>query len=353
MADAEAEASPRPDMERLVVALRARLWQLQAELREQEVSESSSRTYCRGFCQTLLQYAGNRGASEHILPFLEVYRISIQSFANARPYLTTECEDVLLVLGRLVLSCFELLLSVPESELPCEVWLGFNQSIQDSHDALLEFGNNNLQILVDITREGMWKNPVLLKILSQQPVETEEVNKLVTREGPSFLQMRVKHLMKSNCIPQATVLSKLCADSPEISNVSSFRQAYITCLCSMLPNEDSIKEIAKVDCKEVLEIICNLESEGQDNTAFILCTTYLTQQLQTATVYCSWELTLFWSKLQRRIDPSLDSFLERCRQFGIIAKTLQHLFFLIRVIQSELNGVGPRCILYTDVQNVQ
>lgn len=48
------------------------------------------------------------------------------------------------------------------------------------------------------------------------------------------------------------------------------------------------------------------------------------------------ELTLFWSKLQRRINPSLDSFLERCRQFGIIARTLQHLFFLIRVIQSEV-----------------
>ncbi|XP_025932153.1 zinc finger protein Rlf isoform X2 [Apteryx rowi] len=340
MADAEAEAAPRPEMQRLVAALRARLWQLQAELREQEVSEASSRAYCRGFCQTLLQYAGSRGASEHVLPFLEVYRISIQSFANARPYLTTECEDVLLVLGRLVLSCFELLLSIPESELPHEVWLGFHQSIQDSHDALLEFGNNNLQILVDITREGVWKNPVLLKILSQQPVETEEANKLITREGPSFLQMRIKHLMKSNCIPQATFLSKLCADSSEIANVSSFRQAYITCVCSMLPNEDSIKEIAKVDCKEVLDIICNLESEGQENTAFILCTTYLTHQLQTANVYCSWELTLFWSKLQRRIDPSLDSFLERCRQFGIIAKTLQHLFFLIRVIQSEAEEAG-------------
>lgn len=47
-------------------------------------------------------------------------------------------------------------------------------------------------------------------------------------------------------------------------------------------------KIAKVDCKEVLDIICNLESEGQENTAFILCTTYLTHQLQTANVYCSW-----------------------------------------------------------------
>lgn len=51
MADAEAKAAPRPEMQRLVAALRARLWQLQTELREQEVSEASSRAYCRGFCQ--------------------------------------------------------------------------------------------------------------------------------------------------------------------------------------------------------------------------------------------------------------------------------------------------------------
>uniref|UniRef100_A0A287D2M3 Uncharacterized protein n=1 Tax=Ictidomys tridecemlineatus TaxID=43179 RepID=A0A287D2M3_ICTTR len=86
-------------------------------------------------------------------------------------------------------SCFELLLSVSESELPCEVWVPFLQSLQESHNTLLEFGNNNLQILVHVTQEGVWKNPILLKILSQQPVETEEVNKLIAQEGPSFLQM--------------------------------------------------------------------------------------------------------------------------------------------------------------------
>ncbi|XP_068820732.1 zinc finger protein Rlf [Capricornis sumatraensis] len=336
MARGHSPASPAP----VASGLRPCLWQLETELREQEVSEVSSLNYCRSFCQTLLQYASNKNASEHIVYLLEVYRLAIQSFASARPYLTTECEDVLLVLGRLVLSCFELLLSVSESELPCEAWVLFLQSLQESHDALLEFGNNNLQILVHVTKEGVWKNPVLLKILSQQPVETEEVNKLIAQEGPFFLQMRIKHLLKSNCIPQATALSKLCAESKEISNVSSFQQAYITCLCSILPNEDAIKEIAKVDCKEILDIICNLESEGQDNTAFVLCTTYLTQQLQTASVYCSWELTLFWSKLQRRIDPSVDTFLERCRQFGVIAKTQQHLFCLIRVIQTEAQDAG-------------
>lgn len=73
------------------------------------------------------------------------------------------------------------------------------------------------------------------------------VNKLIAQEGSSFLQMRIKHLLKSNLIPQATALSKLCAESKEISNVSSFQQAYITCLCSILPNEDAIKEVSKID----------------------------------------------------------------------------------------------------------
>nr|XP_056703319.1 zinc finger protein Rlf [Euleptes europaea] len=340
MADAEADAALPPETQRLSAGLRARLWQLQAELSDQEASEASSGAYCRGFCQTLLQYAGNRGASEHALPLLEVYCVAIQSFASARPYLSTDCEEVLLVLGRLVLSCFELLLSVPESEEQSEPLSRLFQSIQVIHNALLQFGDNSLEILADIAKEGVWKNPVLLKIISQQPVEVEEVNKLIKREGPAFLQMRIKHLMKTDCIPQAAALSKLCKESSEISNASPFLQAYITCLCSMHPNEESIKEIAKVDCKEALDMICNLEAEGQDRTAFILCTTYLTQQLQTASVYCSWGLTLCWSKLQRRIDPSLDSFLERCRQFGIIARTLQHLFFLIRVIQAEAEDSG-------------
>lgn len=65
---------------------------------------------------------------------------------------------------------------------------------QESHDALLEFGNNNLQILVHVTKEGVWKNPVLLKILSQQPVETEEgkLKTILTTEG-GFSSKRIKN----------------------------------------------------------------------------------------------------------------------------------------------------------------
>lgn len=51
MADAEADAALAPEMQRLSAGLRSRLWQLQAELSNQEVSEASSGAYCRGFCQ--------------------------------------------------------------------------------------------------------------------------------------------------------------------------------------------------------------------------------------------------------------------------------------------------------------
>ncbi|KAL8220234.1 UNVERIFIED_CONTAM: hypothetical protein K2H54_041118 [Gekko kuhli] len=51
MADAEADAALAPEMQRLSAGLRSRLWQLQAELSDQEVSEASSGAYCRGFCQ--------------------------------------------------------------------------------------------------------------------------------------------------------------------------------------------------------------------------------------------------------------------------------------------------------------
>lgn len=54
-------------------------------------------------------------------------------------------------------------------------------------------------------------------------------------------------------------------------------------------------------------------------------------------LYIQRELTLLWSKLQRRIGPSLMSLLERCLQLGAIAKTVHHLLYLVRVIQTEVS----------------
>ncbi|KAM7375956.1 hypothetical protein PAMP_005710 [Pampus punctatissimus] len=324
-------------METLLATLRA----FEDVLRQQEISVASSTEYCDNFCQALMHYAGSRNSMDHGLPLLEVYCLSINCFAAARSHLTAESDRVALVLKRLALSCFELLLSVPENEIPYEAWLQFHHSVQIAHDTLLQYGSTDLQALLQITGEGgAWSNQVLTSLLTGQPTNKEEVDAYISLEGEGFMEMRVKHLEKVGELAKAVVLAKACTECSFISNQATFRQVYVTLLCHLLPNEDAIMEISRLDCKDVLEITCNLETEGEENTGFILCTTFLTQQLQQQSLYCSWELTLLWSKLQRRIGPSLMSLLERCLQLGAIAKTVHHLLYLVRVIQTEAEELG-------------
>ncbi|KFP91623.1 Zinc finger protein 292, partial [Apaloderma vittatum] len=200
----------------------------------------------------------------------------------------------------------------------------------------MENGSRELHILTTLTQEkGVWKNPVLCGILSQEQLDPDKVF-----EGPVLLDMRIKHLMKTKQLTQATALAKLCSDHPEISAKGNFKQTYLVCLCSGSPNEKLMEEIAEVDCKDALEMICNLESDGDEKSALILCAAFLSRQLQQGEMYCAWELTLFWSKLQQRVEPSIQVYLERCRQLSVLTKTVYHIFFLIKVINSEIDAAG-------------
>uniref|UniRef100_H0VCT7 Zinc finger protein 292 n=1 Tax=Cavia porcellus TaxID=10141 RepID=H0VCT7_CAVPO len=289
---------------------------------------------------TLLEYAEKWKTSEDPLPLLEVYTVAIQSYVKARPYLTSECENVALVLERLALSCVELLLCLPV-ELSDKQWEQFQTLVQVAHEKLMENGSCELHFLATLAQEtGVWKNPVLCSILSQEPLDKDKVNEFLAFEGPILLDMRIKHLIKTNQLSQATALAKLCSDHPEIGTKGSFKQTYLVCLCTSSPNEKLIEEISEVDCKDALEMICNLESEGDEKNALVLCTAFLSRQLQQGDMYCAWELTLFWSKLQQRVEPSVQVYLERCRQLSLLTKTVYHIFFLIKVINSETEGAG-------------
>uniref|UniRef100_A0ACB8GD29 Uncharacterized protein n=1 Tax=Sphaerodactylus townsendi TaxID=933632 RepID=A0ACB8GD29_9SAUR len=139
---------------------------------------------------TLLEYAEKWKTSEDPLPLLEVYTEAIRSYVKARPYLTSECENVAVVLERLALSCVELLLCLP-FELPENQWKEFQSFIQVAHTKLMENGNCQLHCLALLAQEnGIWKNPVLCSILSQEPVDQDKVkgddtarNRSVRREG--------------------------------------------------------------------------------------------------------------------------------------------------------------------------
>lgn len=47
-------------------------------------------------------------------------------------------------------------------------------------------------------------------------------------------------------------------------------------------------QLSKEDCRDALEMICNLESDGDEKAAFSLCSAFLTRQLLQGDTYCAW-----------------------------------------------------------------
>uniref|UniRef100_A0A672NV42 Zinc finger protein 292-like n=1 Tax=Sinocyclocheilus grahami TaxID=75366 RepID=A0A672NV42_SINGR len=266
------------------------------------------------------------------LPVLEVYIIALLSFAQASPYLSTQCEEVPIYpydwfcgpgSQMHVFHCFIL----------CAV-----MSVQIAHPLVQEKGMSNLMILATIAREqGVWSNPTLQGILTNHMPPQEKVCEFLALEGQTLLRMRVKHLIKESSVDQAASLAKACAELSEFEEKAHFKQMYLVCLCSAAPQEVVMEELSRVDCRDALEMICNLEADGDEKAAFTLCSAFLTRQILQEDSYCAWELTLFWGKLLKRLESSEQGFLDRCRQMSFLSKTVFHLLFFIKVIQSEVS----------------
>lgn len=47
-------------------------------------------------------------------------------------------------------------------------------------------------------------------------------------------------------------------------------------------------QIKEIDCKDALDMICNLESEENEKGALNLCTAFFKRQLLQGDVYCAW-----------------------------------------------------------------
>ncbi|XP_053370970.1 zinc finger protein 292b [Clarias gariepinus] len=330
-------------------ALSARLEELSAALRagpEHGEREDATARYCQAFCQTLFECVSVWRSDEDPWPVLESYRVALLSFARVSAYFSVRSESVSVVLERLSLSCVELLLSVP-GPFPDALWEHFQSSIQAAHALLQDGGITQLHLLSAATRErGMWNSCTLQSLLRNETPAQEEVREFLMREGPELVQLRVKFLIKENSMEKAALLAKACAEFPEFGGGRGyFKQSYLVCVCCFAPQEMLMEELSRVDCHDALEMICNLEAEGDERGAFTLCSGFLTRQLLQEDSYCAWELTLFWSKLLKRLEPSEQSFLEKCQKMSLLAKTVFHLLFFIKVIQSELDKIGlPACI---------
>ncbi|XP_075909428.1 uncharacterized protein LOC116955512 isoform X1 [Petromyzon marinus] len=305
---------------------------------------SASGNYCQRFCEVLLEQAGRWKVTENALELMDVYESAIASLATARPLLSSACENVDLLLGRLALSCFELLLHLPESGVPGDTWGAFSTSVKESHERLVACGNMELHALCTVVEAGgAWDTPEMKAILEEKPLDADRVDAYLEVEGAPLLELRLKRLVALGWLPCALALARCCTRQAALCTATPFfRQMHLSLLCeSTSSNQELMQEVEALDSSEAVEMICNLEAAGHVRTALVLCTAVLTRQLHRGDLKCSWELTLFWSKLQRQaetFDPNM--FLESCRQLAALSKNVYHLFFLIKVIQSETQAVG-------------
>ncbi|KAL2098779.1 hypothetical protein ACEWY4_005259 [Coilia grayii] len=342
---AEEEAERECNTREVIVALRKRFQELITGLKENSESPvDASSSFCQEFCQVLVEHGSRWKTEEDRLPLLEMYTVAILSYAEATPSLSPECEQAPFVLEKLGLSCMDLLLSLSE-QIPGALWEDFQSSVKVAHGILQGSGNSQLQPLSAVAAEsGIWTNSTLCSILSNELPEREKINEYLVVEGPVLVDMRIKHLIKQNEVEKAARLAKVCTEFPDFAGKRNFKQAYLVCLCATSSEEHLKQEIAEVDCKDALDMICNLESEGDEKGAFSMCSAFLKRQLVQGDVYCAWELTLLWSKLLMRLE-SAQAFLDQCRQLVVLSTSVYHILLLIKVIQSEVENVGlPVCI---------
>ncbi|XP_037542024.1 zinc finger protein 292 [Nematolebias whitei] len=135
--------------------------------------------------------------------------------------------------------------------------------------------------------DGVWTNEVLQGLLLNQNLPSEQVEEFLLQEGPVLLQMRVKQLMKDKQMDKAASLSKTCWKSSGLQGKDAFKQMYLVCLCATSEQDELMEKLSKEDCRDALEMICNLDSDGDDQAAFTLCSAFLTRQILHGDTYCA------------------------------------------------------------------
>ncbi|KAJ8378407.1 hypothetical protein AAFF_G00242950 [Aldrovandia affinis] len=168
----------------------------------------------------------------------------------------------------------------------------------------------------------------------------KKVESYLGMEDPVFFELRVRYLLASERIQEAVALAKSCIEHPEVGRHLYFHQAYLTCLLKASLFDHLHKEIAEINGKDAVEIICNSEKEQRYDLLLALCKAFLTQQLQNGNMYYIWDLIFIWSKLHLRAKPSKQDFLEECHQLMLSATNVKSIFPFMKVIRAELENEG-------------
>ncbi|KAJ8407374.1 hypothetical protein AAFF_G00279480 [Aldrovandia affinis] len=297
-----------------------------------------SKDYCSRFCELVEEYSARWQVP---LPRLHVLRTALCCFAQSAASLPSDCEHVQYALSSLALSFFELLLFFGRDEFLEDPLKDILESFQDSHSCLERHANPYmnpymLQVKRIIKDGGPWESPVLQAILRESAQSQEEVERYLNSEVPVFFEFRVRYLLACERVREAMALANTCIEHPQVGRQLYFHQAYLTCLWKASLYDRLHKEVAEIDGRHAVEIICNTESEERDDLLLALCRAFLSQQLQNGDMYYMWELVFIWSKLHLRGNPSKQDFLEECHQLMLSAKNVKSIFPFMKVIRAEV-----------------
>ncbi|XP_072301206.1 uncharacterized protein [Eucyclogobius newberryi] len=298
----------------------------------------NSKTYCSAFCELVEEYTGQW----HVpLPQLKVLRTALCSFTKATAAFPDDCQHVHYVLSSLALSFFELLLFFSKEEYGEQPLKDIFDSFLECHSQLLRHRNIYLHhVKLTLKSGGPWENPVLQGILKEADVLQKEVEDYLNSELPILLELRVRYLQACERLQEAMALCKSCLENQEMAKHLFFHQAYLTCLYKSSLHEHLLKEMAEIDGRDAVEIICNTESVEKDELLLSLCKTFLTQQLHNGDMYYIWDLVFIWSRLYLRAHPSRHEFLSECLRLSSSATNVRSVFPFIKLVHTELGDEG-------------
>lgn len=315
-----------------------------------------SKTYCERFCKLVLEQTGRWQVP---LPQLQLLRNALCSFVQGSAFFPPECEHVRYTLSSLALSVFELLLFFGRDEFIEHPLKDILDSFQDCYASLVRHQNVYLLQVRHIVKDGgPWANPVLQAILKNSELPQEDVDRYLNSEVSIFFELRVRYLVACERLSEAIALAKRCCQHPVVGRHLYFTQAYLTCLSRTSFYECLYKEMANIDGKGVVEILCIMEEEERDEMVLMLSKGFLSQQLLNGDMYCLWDLVFMWSRLYLRVNHLKQGFLDECKQMILSATNIKAIFPFIKVILEELgqDGLGF-CVelcalaLQTDLKN--
>lgn len=69
------------------------------------------------------------------------------------------------------------------------------------------------------------------------------VHEYLELEGPTLVNMRIKHLIQVGSIDKAAVLGKICSEYPGYEGKGNFKQIYLLCICMTKSQEQLMEEV--------------------------------------------------------------------------------------------------------------